>query len=67
MTTRRLKTDILEELPQKLRHKVYVPAEIGCQKKINMFVKKIQTWAHKIEKCKDKDDPFAFLMRNLKD
>ena len=59
--TRRLKTDVLTELPQKLRHKVYVPTEIGCQKKINMFVKKIQTWAHKIEKYKDKDDPFAFV------
>lgn len=58
---RRLKTDVLTELPSKIRQRVFVSTEIGCMKKINMFVKKIQRWAHKIDKYKDRDDPFAFI------
>ncbi|CAI2378561.1 unnamed protein product [Moneuplotes crassus] len=58
---RRLKVDVLTELPTKTRQKVYVSTEIGSMKKINMFVKKIQTWSSRIPKLKERDDPFAYI------
>jgi SWI/SNF-related matrix-associated actin-dependent regulator of chromatin subfamily A-like protein 1 len=62
---RRLKIDVLTELPTKTRQRVFMETEIGCMKRINMFIKKIQKWDKTFDKNKEKDDPFAFISEEM--
>jgi len=44
MMIRRLKSEVLTELPAKRRQKIVVPTDQHCIKKINQMLKNIKKW-----------------------
>ena len=45
---RRLKAEVLTELPAKRRQRITVPTDIHCVKKIHFMLKKVKKWDDKI-------------------
>jgi hypothetical protein len=53
---RRLKSEVLTELPAKRRQRITVPTDIHCVKKIHFMLKKVKKWDDKIGETATKGD-----------
>lgn len=53
---RRLKSEVLTELPAKRRQRITVPTDIQCIKKIHFMLKKVKKWDEKIGQTAQKGD-----------
>ena len=56
MMIRRLKSEVLTELPAKRRQRITVPTDIHCVKKINYMLKNVKKWDDKISQTAAKGD-----------
>ena len=56
MMIRRLKSEVLTELPAKRRQKIVVPTDPHCIKKINQMLKNIKKWDETISNTAAKGD-----------